>query len=982
MSDTADVNNFTGNDVVSLTGTSFASGLFNFTNSLTAGGHFFLISPQIRSLQPVGGRWGQLFPVHSSKYKHLTVRANYSSSESDSYGLRVLWFRGKLDDSTAERTITKTGLVPTFSGFRNYSLDLSILNTGNLESNVPGPPLWTSAQLTGFGLYPMVELNSAQIDYIRLEDPTTCGSTVVNYNSLSLGNDDLVSFYLDDDSNVSNGFLKKLLSSANSTGSAGISVSSLTLQPGTYKVTAKLHSDYATLERDNPWDMNESTDLSLIGDVSGGTFGGGTYSGTSSGASPNLYFNIPASTLIDSAKYKKISLKISRSVSDDMQLFWENSTGTSGAKLITNAGNDPDANSVYEIDMLGEGSWTGDIKTLILRLATSTPSGVTFSLDFLQLRKTGYVASESQGSSYASSGNLVVAAPPTLQILQPDKMGGELYRANSMNVGDMGFSLNADSTTDSSNPNESLTAYLPDVRSIAGVRGDIYKASNRAGNDDPNEYLTFPSIGNNRYTIDADEYTNLCIKMSLNRDYDLGLGSVTKFFYKKTDSEFQEADAWATIYDRWSSSRWYEYCLDATTHPTEIDTFTWGGILEAFRVDPHEFHLDTCCDNTGNPTGNPIQVTTYYDYIRLAKRDRSYGKFALAYQVQDSDTTTPTVSWSYSTTKDFVSSTTIPNGSLTCDGRVCIWNTSAVTNGDYYVKATATDGINSNPAISSGVLSIKNGQGVTDVAPILVLENPANGRILCSDMQVKGYAVNNAINEPVVAVQVFIDNIFQQLVVPNQYSPASKTAYPERISETGFNFTLPVTTLSSGAHTVLIKAYSSNGGTASSSISVTKQNSCTDVITEDTAPAGSPVAGDVVGGSPTATPAPTTPSKPTILKASLSNKGALAVDFSGVTSSVSGCSINLLAGDKPNTLSAVKLFPITPSDVTHKKFSLKGSGIKINKKKISKLYIAAKYTCYGSSSAAASKTISVKTSGPLVTIKAVIKSLAGKLKKS
>ena len=179
MSDTADVNYFISNDIVGLTGTSFGSGLFNFTISQVAGSHFYLLTPQINNLEPVGGRWGQNYPIDTSKYKSLTVRMGLDFDDTSLYGLRAFWHRGKLSESGAERTLVKLGTIITKPGTRSYTIDLSSLAV--FDSNLSSVPGWTSAPVTGFGIYPAVNTGAGRIDYIRLEDPTTCGSTSVSY---------------------------------------------------------------------------------------------------------------------------------------------------------------------------------------------------------------------------------------------------------------------------------------------------------------------------------------------------------------------------------------------------------------------------------------------------------------------------------------------------------------------------------------------------------------------------------------------------------------------------------------------------------------------------------------------------------------------------------------------------------------------------------------------------------------------------------
>ncbi len=979
MSDSADINHFTSHDVVDISNTSFSSGLFNFSNAQVAGGHFYFVSPLIDNLQPVGGRWGQNVPIDTSKFKHLTIRMNLDVNDPTQFGLRVLWHRGKSGAPGSERTITNLGTIPTLSGWRSYTLDLSSLSTFDGSSTNAQP--WTSAAIHGFGIYPLVSLGAGQIDYIRLDDPASCDSTSVSYTSSSSGNNDLLSFYLDNDSNPFNGFLKRISTSVSAASNSSVTISSLGMMPGNYRLVARFDSDYAALEADTPWDMNESTDISSTGEISNKSFSGGSFQGTTTGSSPNIFFSIPSGAPITASKYKKLSLKISTSTntnSNPMLLYWTRADGGVGLKYLNQSSHDANNDGVYQLDLAGEASWTGSITSLRLQVTTDGTTGHTFSLDFLQIRKTGLVTTENVGSTVASANTLTISDPPRLQVLQPDVKGGELFKAWDLRSGDVGLSYNVDSATDPSAPAEPLTAYLPDVRSIGGTRGNIYKSTNVAGNGDSNEYMNFPSAGQNNYTINADEYQNLCVRMALNRDYNITLGSVTKYFYKQNGSDFESSDAWATIYDRWSDNRWYEYCVDTRNHPTETGMLTWGGMLEAFRVDPHEFSYDNCCDGNGLPIGNPIQATTYYDYIRLAKRDRSYGKFTLAWQSQDSDTTTPTVSWEYANSSNFSSAVAINSSKLSCEGRVCVWNTSTVPNGEYFIRGTISDGSSSHSVKASGTLVVANGSGATDVAPVLYVEAPASGVTVCDNMQVKGFSLNTSVIEPVTAVQVFIDGVFQELVVPSEYSVLANTNYPTYISDSGFNFSLPVSGLALGAHTVTLKAYSSNGGIASQSISVQKQAGCTDAVVTDPTPAGVSLPG---AGGPASTPTPAGPTSPRIVKASHTNKGAFTAVLSELPAAGRSCYVKVMAGSNASSLSAVRSFPVSMKDRSKGTISVVASKVKVNTKKLKRITVGAQYTCAGLSSSVSTASVRLRGSGSISQATQLQKKLKKSLKK-
>jgi hypothetical protein len=837
-------------------------------------------------------------------------------------------------------------MIPTTSGWKTYIIDLNSVPLSNSAGTDPRP--WNQGPITGLGIYPSVTPQNVSIDYVRLEDPASCGTTPLNVSASPSGDNNRFSLFLDSDTDPFNGVYQLISSSLSASGPYQTTLSAKGLTPGVYRVLAVLDSDYSTLTFGNPWNFDNETDVVVAGNISNGKFEGGTFSGTTSSQDANIFLvteNLP----VDGTTYSKLSLRITRNNENEpVRILWNG-----GFKDLRTTSPEYKGNGIYHVDLANESGWSGSEPTLIIR--PSILSGITFSLDWVRLRQVGFVSSEA--ISVTSGQNTVrVLAPPLLKIIQPDIKGGEALIPLNFRPGDVQFSLNLKTDIDPSHPKEALTTYLPDVREVGGRRGDFFKGTNIAGNDDPNDFITFRVNSPKPFTIDASEYRNACLMMMLDRDYDLGLGSVTKYFYQKTSGDVEEFDAFATIFDRWKDNRWYEYCADLSTFPREDGQVTWGGILDGFRIDPHEFHEAICCDNTGNPFGPPISATYYYDYLKLRKDDESRGKFTLVYHISDTDTPNPTIRWFYSTVKGATSGgNEIPTSKLTCEGKICVWDTTGITPGTYYVYATASDGASTSLASASGRLKIVN-SGSTQTPPIISIASPTSLNTYCNTMQFKGYSLMPNRFEDVASIQVFIDGQYFTSLDGTKYSPSAVTTYPNAdSSNTGFDEVHSLADIANGSHSLEIVAHSMDGGRASSgAISFTKGQNCSGgnsggpPLVIDAAPSGSPVAANVISSQPNDNNnngGKNDDKAPTI--STIQNKrGTVTMTIRNIGSDKSECSVSVYAGETAGTVNSfLKRFKISKRNLRSRKLVLTATKINISAKQIPNLYFITTRTC-------------------------------------
>jgi len=824
MSNKEDIVNFIPLDLTYISNPAFNSGEFSFTTTETNGGTVRFLAPQLPATLPLGGRWGANNPIDTQKYTHFTLRMATEALDSG-YGLALVWNRSQ--NYGKENSYTQ--YTPTVPQKSTYTIDLSSIAIDSSRSDNLNP--WQSGSIEGFGILPTVTKQSVTFDYARLEDPNSCGIGAITYTVTPSSGALLHNLYLDDDGTPFNGYIKKIVSGGTGNGSLSTTVSSLGLPPGSYYVSGFQTSDYATVSRNDPWDFNSLNDLLTTAGASNSSITNGKFAAV--GNNPVLYLRLNPSENINATTFNKLSFKISPRT--DVVVSYDNGSGITSVAATKN-GADPDADGIYTLDLSGKPGWNGSINTLALSL--NYPLNTPFEIDFVELNQGDFSLNDTLPITFSQSSSLKVFAPPLIKLQQPDLKGGIGVKPWNYLPGDVAFSENLITTSDPSVPGEPLSAYLPDTRLIGGVRGNFYKGTNSPGNDDPHDFLFFPYFTRtNNYTVDADSYRFMCVKMMIDREFDLGLGSVARLSFIGADDITRVTEEWGVISDRWSGNRWYEFCGDLATFFSEGDEgFHWKGEVKSLRLDPHEFHLDTCCTAAGAPFGSPTNATYYLDYLKLRRMDESRGKYALVFTKSDQDSLTTSTRFFYNSIRSTTGATEIPSSSLSCEGEVCIWDTTAVPVGTYWVLGEVSDGNLSTSRLSTGQLKVSN-QGATQTSPTLIVESPQQDQVVCSTLQIKGYSLIPDRYEDVSAVQIFIDGVHFRTIYPQLYHPTAASQFSlADSSNAGFDENHDVSSLSTGTHTIDVKSYSSDGGITAESRRINKQVGCSDSAILDPLP--------------------------------------------------------------------------------------------------------------------------------------------------
>jgi hypothetical protein len=836
------------------------------------------------------------------------------------------------------------------------------------ESSNSNP--WSDGSITSLAVMPAAFSGSQiRIDYIRLEDPSSCPIVNVTYQASANAEGTRYSLFLDDNNDPMDGYVSRLAHNQAATGTpTTVSVNTDGVDRGVaYRIIGFLHNDFSTLVNEDPWDMAQLGDISASAGVSSLSSDGTVLHGTASSSAPSLYLRV-GDTGIDASVFKKLSMKLTQSSPSTVAIYWVNTGGGGGASVITDANHD----GIYELDLGVLGSWNGTIRELIVRPVTT--AGHAFSIDFISLRTAGYVSALSTPTVYSSTGTITQNNPPLISVLRPAKEGGESFQTWNMNVGDAALTSNLATDTDPAFPTESLTGYLPDVRVVEGNRGDFLKGTNLLGNDDPNIYFTFPR-SSDASIIDGNSYRNLCVKLLIQRDLDVCLGSIVKPIWLNADNNFTDPMAAISIYNRWSGSRWYEYCFDLPTmNLLGTAPQPWAGNITGFRIDPHEFSRDTCGSN-GAPTGNPTQTTFMLDWVKLTRDvTADTGATTVLLDTLDPDDNS-SVDLFISTSPNASGGTQVASG-IPSGKRVYVLNTSGIADGTYYLYAVANDGLNTSSRLAAGRLVVRNQGAPSRAAPILSLEAPVNGQNVCSSIQVKGFSLLSDKLERVTAIEVLRGATVVGTLEPRDFSPSARVAYAPSTyesSNSGFNGSFDISSWPLGENIVEIRAYSPDGTiTSSGPISVTKAaTGCADPIT-DAPPSGSALAMDAPDTSrPTPTPIPKF-KKPTIRKASISKSGVLELSFTSANDQAGSCAVELAVSTRSGaSFKKVKSLTTTSTAYSAK---LNNSGIKGGPLK--KVFIKLSKTCpYGSGATTRQLTFKQSSKGKLHSLARLISHL-------
>ena len=333
------------------------------------------------------------------------------------------------------------------------------------------------------------------------------------------------------------------------------------------------------------------------------------------------------------------------------------------------------------------------------------------------------------------SKTFTINTPPVIHVTEPDETGGADFATDVLH--------NAWDMSDTADVFHNVNI-VPHVFGEA-FTGGLYSAISdgvavaMAGPvpvGDPQVYLlSNQKTSNTTDIIDTTKYHRLTFDMSVDRAFNLGLGSVARVFWGSAHSETLTG---GTPYNvtttkdviMWPGKNTYSFDLATltTANGLEVSNATpWtAAFVRHFRIDPHEF---------------AEQVPFYMDNVKLAADDQTANNsFTIKWVGSDPDPgTTTTVSLYYQTGSG--SPTLIASGLPLASGQY-IWNTTFVPSGTYIIRAVADDGLNSTTQFSTGPVKVVTGS--TPSNGLLSVDTPTPGATVTSAFEIFGWAVDLA----------------------------------------------------------------------------------------------------------------------------------------------------------------------------------------------------------------------------------------------
>jgi hypothetical protein len=404
------------------------------------------------------------------------------------------------------------------------------------------------------------------------------------------------------------------------------------------------------------------------------------------GAYPLVGSKITWSGNIDSLRYDPVPVTANMEI-DWMRLVEVDNSLYRSIQWTGNSGNV----DIYLDNDKNEGNGT-------LGKVASNVSGTSYSLYAGALAPgVNYyvgVKNTSGGAMSYSAGYYRVNDIPTLVFTSPSEEGGDDFATVELgNAWDMNAASDLDGYANLSGAPSIVYINAEDRagNNLGSIR--VLKGTNKAGSFDPILYPLWFDGGRGASTrIDSNKYRILVLKMGLPGNWDLVGGSVARVFWH-VQGEFvgsiekmnQSADV---IIRHKSGTRTTIDTIIADMKNliregsgTYISTTGWNGMIDGFRIDPHEF----------------TSSKSFYIYnVKLAAFERADESYTFRWQYTDSNSPdNSTLSLYYDTNDSGYNGTLIKSGLNPASGQYT-WNTSNMPGGTYYIYATFSDGTNSN----------------------------------------------------------------------------------------------------------------------------------------------------------------------------------------------------------------------------------------------------------------------------------------------
>ena len=452
---------------------------------------------------------------------------------------------------------------------------------------------------------------------------------------------------------------------------------------------------------------------------------------------------------IDSSKYQVLSYKIYVGGLEDPQIFWVQQPGRSSVKQTrrpysaqVDRGYPVGVADLTQVLLPGLLPWTdglvqglrfdpnafnavGNIYLYWMRL-TPSPSSPLAAKRTISWSGTGTatmtvrdnsdgavfpLASNVSGNSYLW--NYGVLAPGSYTLIVTNASGS----------GQATFSINNPTSIEITNP--SMTSGPDYATTVLGNPWDMSSAADiqLTGSDyltnlsfsggmlhatntinDPNVTLLYNT--NNSVPIDTSRFRYLTYSLQVDGPYDLGAGSVARVVW---NSQLLMSGTTATVSQDiivWPGMNSYTIDLaslsaapDGGLEPVSAGEPWTAGVKRHLRLDPHEF---------------PQARTFHIDDVKLTAKPVAGSTFPIMFLSADADGDAATVSLYYDTDTNPGNGRTLIASGIPRSAGQFVWNTAGVPQGEYFIYAEATDGVQSLGRYSSVPVQVAPSPADTD----------------------------------------------------------------------------------------------------------------------------------------------------------------------------------------------------------------------------------------------------------------------------
>ncbi len=603
--------------------------------------------------------------------------------------VRLMWTDGDLGDFADGRCAVSNKIDPV-QGWNTYQIDLRTLgsnNNGTCSNPING---WTG-NVTGLRVMPIADRESVEVkvDWARLTGDAGPTVPIQWANSGSR-----ISLYADTDTTAGNGWLMPIVTNQN--GAAGsLNWDASRLPPGSYYIYGQSGSDYAGLNLNNPWDMNQAGDVIEKGGINT-SFAGGVMTGATTQGGGYINLNVDQTKPINPATFNRLTFRINvQQAGKHFSVWWQDSDDA-WVEGVSNQAHTGTGWTNVTVDLSGNAKWANGKSKKNFRLLPAVQPSVNFQLDWVGMTASATPATENElaaESSYSAQ-PVIVKGAPILQFTAPSMTSGADYAAESLN-NPWDFNSSADLGSTLNLLNESYT-------------NGIYKSDSATVQRACNESSTSGVWGEPNLNmemgrpVDSSRFRYLTFRMKLTGVQDVGWGWVSRVYflqdgYKNPALPNEPGDHAITndivIYEGWN-----DYTIDmarSDLYDDEANSYsTWTSILPTLiRFDPHEIP-------------HSIPTTFEMDSITLRAKDVADDTYTIGWTLDN--TTGPVTTTLYYSDQAPGRSGAVQSVIATLTGGEVSyqWNTSAVAEGEYYLRAVVSDEYNSKEWWSDAPLII------------------------------------------------------------------------------------------------------------------------------------------------------------------------------------------------------------------------------------------------------------------------------------